>query len=780
MTEALIKASSLVSREESARILILSDGQWTGTHPEMASSELAIKNISVDYRIMERPATNDLAIYDVNVASQVTPNQSFLITAWIKTPLKQNVNYCLTRNKTVITQSKLLLNKGLNRILFRGIAGFPGTLEYNLKVTGSGNDPVNENNLYRFLVTIKGIKPVLLVNDSGISGFSKLLRKNKIDVIEKKPAQCLWGLSDLTNYSAVILQNIPARAIGKEGMHNIAEWIRQTSAGFMMTGGKSAFGPGGFFKSPLEKIMPVTMELKSEHRKLSLAIAIVMDRSGSMGMTVPDGRTKMDLANIACVQVLDMLTQMDELGVIAVDSAPHVIVPLNPVDKVKAFRSDILGIRSEGGGIFVYSGLVQGAEMLLKAKSKTRHIILFADSADAEEPGKYKELLDKCSKTNITVSVVALGTPGDKDAAFLEDVARRGKGRIFYTTSADELPRLFAQDTLVVSRSCFIDEPTQVKASAGILSLTSIPYNLNTKIGGYNLCYIRPMANQSAYTIDEYKSPFVSSWTPGVGRVLCYTGQVDGKFTGQIANWKEYGSFLSSLVKWTSGSSESLGSDLMLTQNLANGLTRIKLHLDPYRKSLSLPEPPDVVTLFGKIGQKPEVIKSKMKYIDPNTLEANINMKDSSTYISTIHLHNGKKITLPPQCLPYSPEFKPYRINRGRDVLQKLANVTNGKERINLVQIWDDLPIKSQYIDISGWLLMIAILLFLIEIFERRTRIMSSIGKNLLLKYFYKKTSVIENNNNVVESTQTVLSVKPEKSVNQVLSAIKKADRKKK
>ena len=43
-----------------------------------------------------------------------------------------------------------------------------------------------------------------------------------------------------------------------------------------------------------------------------------------------------------------------------------------------------------GGGIFVYSGLLSAARMLQDATAGTRHILLFADAADAEEPGEDK------------------------------------------------------------------------------------------------------------------------------------------------------------------------------------------------------------------------------------------------------------------------------------------------------------------------------------------------------------------------------------------------------
>ena len=97
--------------------------------------------------------------------------------------------------------------------------------------------------------------------------------------------------------------------------------------------------------------------------------------------------------------------------------------------------------------------------MILPAKAGTKHIILFADAADSEEPGDYKTLVAKCVKAGITISVVGLGTEKDCDAELLKDIARRGGGQCMFTNVAQELPRLFAQDTFVIARSAFLDEP---------------------------------------------------------------------------------------------------------------------------------------------------------------------------------------------------------------------------------------------------------------------------------------------------------------------------------
>src|SRR5262249_46338713 len=238
---------------------------------------------------------------------------------------------------------------------------------------------------------------------------------------------------------------------------------------------------------------------------------------------------KMDLANQGAAQVLDMLGPMDEFGVLAVDTVAHTIAPLGPATVKEEVRRKVLRVESMGGGIYVYVALSEAARMMTEAKAATRHILLFSDANDSEEPGDYKRLLAKCVVAGITVSVVGLAKPSDKDEKLSEEMAALGKGRCFYTDKPEDLPRLFAQDTLVVARSTFLDEPTPVKATAALATLTGRDFNLSRPLGGYNLCYLRPGATLAGGTRVGDKAPEVASLAAGTGGVPRYTREADRK-----------------------------------------------------------------------------------------------------------------------------------------------------------------------------------------------------------------------------------------------------------
>ena len=722
---AIEKAMALIPRGAPGKLLMLSDGRWTGKDPSGVAAQAAARNIALDYRPMQRNSTNDVAISHIDAPEVVTPGESFMLAVWVRAPVPSEVSFELLRGNQRLAVGTRQVPSGLSRLVFRDKAIRPGTHQYTVRITGTEADPVPENNSAKILVGIEGPRPILHITTAADSGLARLLQVGGLDVKTASPSAYHWSLDELSGYSAVLVENVLADEIGLHGMENLAVWVKETGAGFMMTGGKHAYGPGGYFRSPLEPIMPVSMELRQEHRKLALAIVVAMDRSGSMSMTVGGGRTKMHLANLATVEVLDMLSPMDEFGVVAVDSSPHIIANLAQVENQSHVRGKILRIGSQGGGIFVYEALSAAAKMLLKAQAGTRHIILFADAADSEQPGRYLELLEECRKANITVSVVGLGTANDVDAELLRDIARHGDGRSFFTKNAEELPRLFAQDTFVVARSTFIDEPTTVRTTGGMVSLAGRGYQITSPIGGYNLCYLRPDANLAAVTVDEYKAPVVAAWQAGIGRVLCYTGEADGPHTGPIAGWGDVGNFLTSLVRWTAGDSRNLPGGMLLTQKVKNGINVVELHLDPDREGEVFRELPTVTVLRGVVGETPTVDKTELSWTSADTLGVDIPIHGSETVLTTVEVPGGGNISLPPVCLPYSPEFKPVNTESGLATMERLSKATDGKQRINLGEIWDDLPRQPRLISLQPWLLILALILLLLEVLERRTGLLS-------------------------------------------------------
>ncbi len=737
MHDALETALSLIPANSPGRIILLSDGRWTGKDPTEAAVQAAARGIPIDYRAIRRSTANDAAIERINAPQSVRPGESFMIAGWVRAPVSTEITYRLTRGGETLSSGTRSVPSGLSRLLFRDTAYQPGVQSYTLEINGGGGDPVPENNKAKLLVGVEGERPILHLANDAESGLGDFLRRGQLNVQTRTPRQIRWSLDELGGYSALLIENAPANHIGTRGMENIANWVKETGAGIMMTGGRSSYGPGGYFKSPLEPIMPVSMELRQEHRKMAVAIAIAMDRSGSMGMPVADGRMKMDLANLAAAGVWDMLNPADQFGAIAVDSQAHIIAELAHVDHDNSeARHRVMQISPGGGGIFVFNALEAAVRMLEGAAAQTRHVILLADAADSEQPYRestvpgqphtYEQLIQVSREAGITFSVVGLGSDMDQDAEFLKDIARRGEGRIFFTNDAEDLPTLFAQDTINVARSSFINEPVNVNTTGELLTLVGKKHEIPYAIGGYNLCYARPEANLATVSVDEYEAPIIAAWQAGLGRALAYTAEASGKHTGQIANWDEYGDLVAGMARWTAGDRQNLPDGMVLTQDVQSGVQRIDLHLDPEREGAGVFDPPTVSVLRGVPGRPPAAEKIAMEWTSADTITAHVPLRGSETVISTVDLGEDGSASFPPVSLPYSPEYLPEREGAGLQALQQASLITGGKARVNLAEVWRDLERFPRYVPLAVWLLCGAAALLLLEVLERRTGLIAA------------------------------------------------------
>jgi Mg-chelatase subunit ChlD len=719
---ALSAAAALIPPDGSGRILLLTDGEWTGRDPAPLFNMLAARGIAVDWRLIRRKPGPDPAIREIIAPLTVAPREYFTATAVIYSPVKQTIEFKLRRNGEVVRSGRRVVQAGENRLFFRDKAENSGVINGRLSIKAlNSKDMVSENNSAAYMVKAVGREPILLVTMSKNSSLGPLLRRGGFDVRIKLAEETRFTPGDLAGYRGIILENVPANLIGRTGMQNIVSLVRNTGIGLMMTGGKNSYGMGGYYHSPLEKIMPVSMELKKEMRKFAMSIVAVLDRSGSMGMQVKGGKTKMDLANQASAELLEIIGPQDEFGVIAVDSSPHIIIPLSKGNTLAGAGGKILSIDSMGGGIFVYTGLVEAVKMLMQSSCGTRHIILFADANDAEEPGKYKELLARCTKAGISVSVIALGTKKDRDSEFLIDVAKRGEGRVFFTQDPHELPRLFAQDTFTIARSSFINKPAKIKFPPELKTITGRNFGRTFEVGGYNISYLRPKSGMAAVSIDDYKAPAVAYRQAGTGKVMCLTFETDGEFTGKFATWTQAGDFLSALAGWTFGSgSNMLPGGMVLTQRIGNGLHQMKLHLDPERKKNSFRTLPQAISISRPNSQEDVTTNGKFRWLDPDTMVCDMPLNNPAAHLTAIKIPGKRIWRAAPVRLPYSPEFAPRRKDAVME-LQRLCSRTGGRERSNLSGIWQELPVIVRLKPLTPYLLMAAIILLLLEVLERRT-----------------------------------------------------------
>lgn len=719
---AIDAALELIPSDASGRIILLSDGLHTAGNPvSAAAATAAARGVSVDFRLLSRSAADDTAILSVDAPLRAAPGVIYTVAArlYAQSPgpavcrIRKNGGTWLTRD--------VYLRRGVTTITWRDKTDSPGTANYEVELQlpeGAPADPVPENNHVRRIVSIEGRKPVLLITSSPTKNLARILREAGLDVLVAEPSPSALAPEVLGGVSGVIFENVRASSFSMDSLARLKGLVRAGSLGFMMTGGKSSFAVGGYYKSEIEEVLPVSLEQRNEVRKGTNAVVVVLDRSGSMSMTTANGLTKMSLANTATAEVLKLLSDFDHFGVIAVDSSPHVVIDLAPVPSVRKREARIRAIESMGGGIFTYTGLKAAFEMLEKSDIPTRHIILFADAADAEEPGQYKMLLGTAEAKGITVSVIGLGTKSDPDAVFLMDVASRGKGLAYFTDKAEELPRIFAEDTFVMVRSTFLTDPVKTLLAPAAAAMPGAPkFSKRYDFNGCNLCYLRPGCDVLLVTDDEDHAPIAATGLYGLGRTVAFCAEADGRYSGPFATDPGAAPLLTSLVSWMIAS-EDEGADYMITQEIRNGAHYAALELDPARTSEPFRNPPVLNAVFCDESGATETRSFPLAWDGPDRLVAEVPLPGGSIVLGSIQWDNARPHALVPVELPYSPEFLPNQVS-GRE-LTELLRASGGRERIAVEEIWDDLPKRLRAVPLTPFFCLAAILLFLLEIAERR------------------------------------------------------------
>jgi len=333
----------------------------------------------------------------------------------------------------------------------------------------------------------------------------------------------------------------------------------QKGGGVLVTGGAFGFAPE-YADAPIAKMLPVEIENQGQVEDPRVAMAIMLDRSGSMSARVGT-HTKIQLASEAALAAAFTLRPDDTLALGSVDTKTTWNHPLGPVAGLAGKRDEIRSIDAGGGGIYCYTALVDAYAALRKAAAPVRHVILFADTADAEEQSEdcsygscgdrrtAEDLADTARKTGITTSVVGIGRESDSDTAFLRRLAGSGGGRFYITGNATDLRRIFVSEARVATRSNLRAGPVPVEVAEDHPILAGVDVSHLPPLGGFVDARRRATADTALDTAGDHK-PILASWRYGLGKVVALTTDLRADWKNGWSTFPEAGQALRQAVRF--------------------------------------------------------------------------------------------------------------------------------------------------------------------------------------------------------------------------------------
>ena len=713
---ALALADGLIPPGRSGRVLVISDGEATGRDPRPVVAPLALRNLPVDALAIARPARSDAGIVQIEIPGSLRLGESFIGAVTLRSDTRERRHWQVRRGTRTIAEGDADLGPGaVTPIRFADRPTEPGLARYTILLDATGDARPLDNSAHGAIHVLGGERVLVMATQDTVAN---ALTAAGMTVVKRRPGPLV--LDDLLACSAVVLDQIPADSLGPASLRAVASWVRDLGGGLVLGGGRASLGGGGYFRSPIEPILPVSLEVRDDIKRLSTALVLVLDRSGSMAMPAGGGRTKMDLADEGACAAIELLGPTDQVSVIAVDSAPHIVIPMGPATPKEPLIDRTRRIESQGGGIYIEEALIAGGQALASTTSGTRHLLLFADASDSEEPGNYRKILDEFTKAGITVSVIAMGTEQDSDANLLKEIAALGQGRISFAVEPGDIPRLFAQETLRIARQTWIDQavaPQPMALLPTVAGLDPAFAGAWPVVGGYNLTYARDRAQVLALAPGDPPAPAVASWHLGTGRsAVVGLDLADPSLTA----WTGYVPLVAGLARWAAGSGEREPGAVAVDRR-GDHLT-IRYEVDPTRRE-AWPTAPPTLRLIGD-EDRPAMT---MIPVGDGLWEAETHLGEAPV-VPAVQVARGDQrtglVTGPAVQRPMSPEAEP-RPTRddGQRILQDLTRRSGGRLVHDVLGTFTNPPSQGQATPFSSWLMTLALVLAVIEIALRRWRL---------------------------------------------------------
>ncbi len=576
LAEALLATRLEFPSGKARRVVLFSDGQETHEEVKDAIAILAEEQIDVVWRPLEGIRHSEAAI----VSMESSAPHAF--------------EGEVVRMKVTMAANESL--SGQLRILHKGVAvrqmdihlepGRDNVAEIDVPMTTPGDslwtaellpedDHFPLNNQGKVTVRVTGKPRVLVLHEKPreMRNFARAMKEQEIEVDTRGIRGLPESMEGLLAFDAIMLADISATDLTPRQMELLKRYVIDFGGGVAMLGSENSFGLGGYYKTPVEEVLPLISRFEKEKEKPSLAMMLVIDKSGSM-QGVP-----IALARQAAKATVELLGARDQIGVIGFDSQPQIVSELRSASEADAIQASIDSLDASGG-TDLYPAMVTGKEMLDNAVAKIKHMIILTDGQTGD--ADFQGLTQAMTESAITVSAVALGEGAARE--LLAGIAEIGKGRYYETMDPSTVPQIFTKETMQASKSAIKEDlyATIVVADHPMLAgytEDDLPFTL-----GYVMT--EPKPTSQVVLGAETGDPLLAVGRYGLGHGLAYTSDLTDLWGGEWLAWEECGKFWAQALRVIVRKADAEGMQVMSEIDHQNWQLTIK-RLDPNRVPVS-------------------------------------------------------------------------------------------------------------------------------------------------------------------------------------------------
>ena len=655
------------------RIVLVSDGAENSGAALEQASQASSEDTPIDVLPVDGIGSRDLRIDGVTAPDKIWLGESMTVQANVVSSEAGSGTVSLMSGDTVLDSKDADFKTGLNTYTFTIDNLDPGFHQLEVVVDpGSTNDAYPENNSQPLGVVVRDAPHLLFVSQEGADN-SFLIDKLQgmgMRITSALPTDIPERLSELSEYDAIVLDNIPATDLTVGQIAALQQVTREFGRGLIVIGGTSSYGPGGYANTPLEDVLPVDVKVTEGKERQRVALLLVIDKSGSMAVDPVQSVSKIDMAKEAVQLAAGALLDGDEIAILAFNDRQQWIMKLTPIngqidrDRINAAINEL----TSDGGTEIYPALDVGFDEISKSEADVRHIILLSDGKSSTGTKEsYAKLIEQMRQSGTTLSTIAIGDDADTD--LLQDLAEEGGGKYHAAATPQEIPQLTLQEAQSAgSQSVVRGEFQPIQSSASAIMTGFQPSDL-PMISGYD--YAESKSGAQTVLTSDRNDPILAKWQYGLGRVIAWTADDGVDFANEWQGWDGYADFWSNMVQWAlpdpeRGSvevtSERSGSDALITLGSSGDQTDY-VDLSNAKVTITAPD--------GKSAAGLTPYQSA-----PGEWQVRVANPQAGAYEIAVDTGSGSS-TLSTFSVPPSPELKPNP--EAGALMQQLADRTGGR-----------------------------------------------------------------------------------------------------
>lgn len=566
-------AKSLFPSGTSRHVVIVGDGVETSGNLADAAKTAAVSGIRVHAIGVAGEIQPDVRVTKLTSSqSRLNEGASLELEATVEGSLGGPGRLRLFENGIEVESVEVEISPG--EVLVHRFQRAPekrNIYNYRVVVEGfEGRDAIPENNEALAIVDVRG-KPLLLYVE-GEEGESRYLadamNREGIRLDVRSPEGIPESLQQLAGYDGVILSDVPARSLGEERMTALRDYVEKLGGGFVMIGGMNSFGVGGYYRTPVEEMLPVKLKAPDQEEEQSSALALVIDRSGSMA------GEKIEICKSAAIASAELLSPQDYIGIYAFDSQAHEIVPMTRVTSTSAIANQI-SLLGSGGGTNIHPGMVMAREQLNAQKTKIKHMIVLTDGQTSGQG--YQTLASQCHAEGITISTVAVGAGAQ--VGLLQAIAAAGGGQSYVTMDPSAIVRIFTQDTMTHTGRMIREDAFEPKLAEPHPMLRDWTEGEAPPLLGYVKTNRKTTAQVPLVT--DTGDPLLAHWRFGLGKVTAFTSDCKSRWSALwVGDWPGYTTLWSQILRETARAPQGMNMDLSLEDRGEEVLIAVDLSED--------------------------------------------------------------------------------------------------------------------------------------------------------------------------------------------------------